>query len=85
MMRPTPCARCVGQVIADRDELGHAEDTCLQCGAVSYPGHAPLTVEEERNLLRLKSVGRGVYAVAARPTLGTKLAKARAQMRLMEA
>lgn len=85
MMRPTPCARCGGQVIEDRDELGHPEDTCLQCGAVSYPGHAALTVEEEKNLLRLRSIGRGVYAVAARPTLSTKLAKAKAQLRLMEA
>lgn len=86
MIRPTPCGRCGGTVIEERDEWGQREATCLQCGAVTYPGQrVPLTLEEERALLKLASIGRGERVRAARPSEPRKLAKAAAQMRLIDA
>ena len=86
MIRATPCQRCNGNVIPERDEWGQREDVCLACGARTYPGQ-PLarTIEEERALMKLMSIGRGERVRDARPSDTRKLAKARAQMRLVEA
>lgn len=86
MIRPTPCGRCGGTVIEDRDEWGQREHVCLACGAREYPGQrVPLTIEEERALLKLASIGRGERMRDARPSEPRKLEKAAAQMLLMEA
>lgn len=86
VIRPTPCRRCNGAVIPERDEWGQREDVCLACGAREYPGQRmPLTLEEERALMKLASIGRGERVRPARPSEPRKLAKAAAQMRLMEA
>lgn len=86
MIRATPCQRCGGNVIPERDEWGQAEDVCLACGARTYPGQRlPLTLEEERALMKLASIGRGERIRDARPSESRKLDKAAAQMRLAEA
>ena len=85
MIRQTPCQRCGGSVIPERDEWGQREDVCLACGAREYPGRPlPLTIEEEKALLKLASIGRGKRPGFAGHWKARKLDDA-AQMRLMEA
>lgn len=85
MIRPTPCRRCGGNVIPERDEWGQREDVCLACGAREYPGRPlPLTIDEEKALMKLKGLGQGKRIRDALPVRPVKLDDA-AQMRLMEA